>query len=222
MTPLTARNQAVLATVAGILAGAAVVGGIVAFRAEPDSGETVKAASSPSPSATPSAVEPGTGALQAAGIQYVSKKFGTKTADITIEAPAGWKYVKQDAYNAWFVGPEGTWRLRVDATANARDIDQALKTRERSLARSANRLKVLGREDGVQQTNWGPGMLRHRTLVYSYQSSDRGLRYVMNRFVAIGDAGRTAVEITVSGRPEDQTGLEAVLAQATATIVLAG
>ena len=220
---MTPRNQAVLATVAGVAVGAAIVGGVVALRDDPGGdGTAVKAASSPSPSASLPAPDPEAGPLEAAGIRYVSKKFGTRTADITLQVPAGWTYVKQDAYNAWFVGPEGTWRLRVDATANSRTIDQTLRARERSLERSTKGLKVIAREEGAQQTNWGPGSLTHRTLIYSYQNSDRGLRFVMNRFVALGDGGRTAVEITASGRPDDQTGLEAVLAQATATIVLAG
>ncbi len=221
---MSQRRNAVLAMVAGVLAGAVVVALILVLRG--GSGDKPVADSSPSRSVAPvetrTSADPAAGPLDPSALQFEKKKFGTKVADISLEVPKGWKYVRQDQYNAWFVGPGSTWRLRVDATANSRTIDEMMTARERSLRKSTKELKVLHRDKGSEQVAWSPGTLTHRTLTYTYLNADRGHRLVINRFVALGDGGRTAVEITTSGRPEDETGLDAVLAQATTTLILAG
>jgi hypothetical protein len=225
---MTPRNQALLATLAGVVVGAGVVGGVLAARSD-DSGAS-SSPSTPATSQTPTEPagptqpppDPEAGPLDPPAIKFVTKSFGTKTANITLDVPEGWKYKKQGDYNAWFVGPGSIWRLRVDASATSRTIDQQLAAREASLRKSTTGLKVLARERGSLATSWGPGTITHRTLIYSYANADKGLRYVMNRFIALGDGGRTAIEITTSGRPEDQSGLDAVLSQATSTLVLQG
>lgn len=217
------RRHALLAVLAGIVVGAVVVTVVALVRGGSDD---PVAGSSPTPSvASAQSVrppDPAGGPLDPAMLRFEARKFGTKSADIGIEAPKDWKYVRQDDYNAWFVGPGGTWRLRVDATANSHSIDQMLSTRERSLKSSTKDLNVLDRAKGTQSVTWSPGTLTYRTLVYSYISGDRGHRLVINRFIALGDGGRTAIELTTSGRPEDETGLTAVLEQATKTLVLSG
>lgn len=217
------RRHALLATLAGIVAGAVIVAVVALVRGGSDD---PVAGSTPTPSVASAQTvrppDPAGGPLDPAALRFEAKKFGTKTADIGLEVPKGWKYVRQDDYNAWFVGPSGAWRLRVDATANPRSIDQMLDARERSLKASTKDLNVLDRAKGTQDVSWGPGTLGYRTLVYSYTSSDRGHRLVINRFVALGDGGRTAIELTTSGRPEDETGLTAVLEQATKTLMLSG
>ncbi len=222
------RNQAVLATLAGVVVGAGAVGGVLAVRGgddpqasgTPSTSATNQTPSSPGPTQPPP--DPGAGPLDPPAITFVSKSFGTKTARITLDVPQGWPYKKQGDYNAWFVGPHSVWRLRVDATANSHSIDQQLAAREASLRKSTRGLKVMARERGSLETTWGSGTITYRTLIYSYENADRGLRFVMNRFIALGDSGRTALEITTSGRPEDQSGLDAVLSQATTTLVLEG
>ena len=217
------RRHALLATLAGILAGAAIVAVVALVRGgsdDPAAGPTPGPSVASAQSARPP--DPAGGPLDPAALRFEPRKFGTKAADIGLEAPKGWKYVRQDDYNAWFVGPSGTWRLRVDATANPRSIDEMLTARERSLKASTKDLTVLDRAKGTQDVSWSPGTLSYRTLVYSYTSSDRGHRLVINRFVALGDGGRTAIELTTSGRPEDETGLTAVLEQATRTLMLSG
>jgi hypothetical protein len=220
----TPRRHAVLATLAGVVAGAAIVAVIALVRGGSD--DDPAADRSPSQSVaqveTRGPPDPDSGPLDPSALEFEPKKFGTKVADITLEVPKGWKYVRQDEYNAWFVGPASAWRLRVDATANPRTIDQMMTARERSLRSTTKELKVLHRDKGTEEVAWSPGTLTHRTLTYTYLNTGRGHRLVINRFVALGDGGRTAVEITTSGRPEDETGLNAVLAQATTTLVLAG
>lgn len=220
---MSQRRNAALATVAGVLAGAIVVVLILVVRG--GSGDKSTTNSMPSrsvaPAETSQAPDQTAGPLDPSALQFEKKKFGTKTADIGLEVPKGWTYVRQNEYNAWFVGPGNTWRLRVDATANSRTIDEMMTARERSLQSSTKELKVLHRDKGSEEIAWSPGTLTHRTLTYTYLNSDRGHRLVINRFVALGDGGRTAVEITTSGRPEDETGLNAVLAQATTTLILA-
>ena len=221
---LSPRRHALLALLAGIVAGAAVVTLVVLVRG--GGSDDPVAGTSPSPSvASAQSVrppDPAGGPLDPAVLRFEAKKFGTKTADVGLEVPTGWKYIRQDDYNAWFVGPSGAWRLRVDATANPRSIDQMLVVRERSLKASTKDLNVVDRTKGSQTVTWSPGTLSYRTLVYSYTSSDRGHRLVINRFIALGDGGRTAIELTTSGRPEDETGLTTVLEQATRTLVLSG
>ncbi|HYU86138.1 MAG TPA: hypothetical protein VEK80_15165 [Kribbellaceae bacterium] len=225
---MTPRNQAVLATVAGVAVGGLIVAGVAALvggdRHEAGGTPSTTVSSETPASVTPTvpAPDPTAGPLDPPAIKFVTKTFGTKTAHIKLDVPDGWKYTRQDEYNAWFTGPHGIWRLRVDATANSHSIDQQLVLRERSLHKSTPSVKVFGREHGSQEVSWGPGMITYRTLIYSYTNKDKGLRFVMNRFIALGDSGRTAIEITTSGRPEDQAGLDAVLAQATATLVLQG
>lgn len=220
----SSRRFALLATLAGVVAGAALVSVVVLIRGSGSDDPMTGPSQSPSVASAQSVrpPDPAGGPLDPAALRFEPKKFGTKTADIGLEVPKEWKYVRQDDYNAWFVGPSGAWRLRVDATANPRSIDDMLTARERSLKASTKDLKVIDRAKGTQDVGWSPGTLSYRTLVYSYTSSDRGHRLVINRFIALGDGGRTAIELTTSGRPEDETGLTAVLEQATKTLVLSG
>jgi hypothetical protein len=219
---MTPRRHAVLATLAGLAAGAAIVAVVAVASGGPDPAPAggPSASASVAPAETNRAPDPAAGPLDPTSVVYERKQFGTKTATVALEVPKGWKYVKQDAYNAWFTGPDSIWRIRVDATANPKTIEQMMVARERSLKRSTRELTILHRAKDSHEITWGPGTLTHRTLAYSYLNNDRGHRLVVNRFIALGDGGRTAVEITASGRPEDEPGLAAVLTQATTTLVL--
>jgi hypothetical protein len=213
---MTPRRQAVTATLAGIAAGAAIVAVVAVVR--DDSGTPAAQHSSSVAPATVSMTppQPDAGPLSPTELRYERRTFGK----VALEAPKGWKYVKQGAGNAWFTGPDSVWRLRVDTSANPKTIDQMMTARERSLRSTTQELKILSRTKGSQEIAWSPGTLTHRTLTYSYLNKDRGHRLVINRFIALGDGGRTALEITASGRPEDEPGLAAALAQATTTLVL--
>lgn len=216
---MTPRRHAVTATVAGIAAGAAIVTVVVLVRGGSSDPGTPQAQSPSSASSVTPAAEPpkpAAGPLDATALSYERKTFGK----VTLEAPRGWKYLKQGGGEAWFTGPDGIWRLRVDSTPGPKTIDQLLSSREASLRKTTKELRILHKEKGSQEVAWAPGTLTHRTLTYSYLNNDRGHRLVINRFIALGDGGRTAIEITASGRPEDEAGLAAALNQATTTLVL--
>src|SRR6266545_221709 len=84
------RNQAVLATLAGVVVGAGAVGGVLAVRGgddpqasgTPSTSATNQTPSSPGPTQPPP--DPGAGPLDPPAITFVSKSFGTKTARITL------------------------------------------------------------------------------------------------------------------------------------------
>lgn len=77
--------------------------------------------------------------------------------------------------------------------ARARSIDEA-------------DLKVISRDGG--------------TLIYTYVDKTRGPRMGLSRWLPADDGKRSAIEITVGGRPQDEAGLRAVLDHATDTLQL--
>ncbi len=58
------------------------------------------------------------------------------------------------------------------------------------------------------------------TLVYTYTDKVRGPRMGMSRWIPVEGGRRSAIEITVGGRPQDQDALKAVLEHATETLQL--
>jgi hypothetical protein len=198
---LTPRHQALLATLAGMTVGVAVFGTVLAVNSATgdDSAQTVVT----SPTSTPS--QTATDGLQPGGLQFVAETFGTDRDPVTAEVPAGWK-TSQAGTRPRYVDPTGVWQVRFDARGSKLTPAALLEARQGSI--DEPNYKVLSSDN--------------TTLVYTYTDKARGPRMGLSRWIPAGDSGRSAVEITVGGRPQDEAGLRAVLERATETLKLPG
>lgn len=198
---LTPRHQALLMTLAGMTAGVVAFGTVVAVNGgNPFAAHDAPASIvTPSPSTTPSH---GNG-LAADGLQYVVQNFGTDNDPVSAEVPTGWKSA-QGGTRPKYLDPTGVWQLRFDTRGSKQSPDELVKNRERSI--DEKDLRVLNRDDGL--------------LVYTYTDKTRGPRMGLSRWISLDDGKSTAVEITVGGRPQDESGLRAVLQHATDTLKL--
>jgi hypothetical protein len=205
----TPRRQALLATLAGILAGVAVLGVVVVIRGV--SAPREQAASSPAPSA-PATSTPATGGdgLDVGRLTFSRRSVGDGTA---VEVPDGWKPDQPSANHVRYVDPSDTWLIRVDARAQQRTVAQMLAARERGV-RGAQDFRAVRRDSGKTDE------LVHRTLVYTYTNDSRVARMVMSRWISADGDVQTTVEITVGGRPQDEAGLQALLDRATESLEL--
>jgi hypothetical protein len=197
---LTPRHQALLATLAGMTVGVAVFGTVLAINR--DNGDNTAAHVVTTPSQTPSTPGPADG-LQAASLQYVAQTFGTKQSPVTAEVPAGW-VSSQAGTRPRFLDPTGVWQIRFDTRGSKQAPDAMVDARANSI--DEQDLTVISRTDG--------------TLVYTYTDKVRGPRMGMSRWIAAEGGRRSAIEITVGGRPQDQDALKAVLEHATDTLQL--
>lgn len=193
---LTPRHQALLATLAGMTVGVAVFGTVLVVNRDdpPDAKPDVV---NSQPTQTPSN---GTG-LQADSLQFTSQTFGSDDAPVTADLPTGWKST-QAGTRPRYLDPTGVWQVRFDARGSKQTPAQQVEARANSI--DEQDLKVLSRDNG--------------TLIYTYVDKVRGPRMGFSRFLPTADGKRTAMEITVGGRPEDEAGLRAVLERATDTL----
>ncbi|WP_432944495.1 hypothetical protein ACQPXM_03050 [Kribbella sp. CA-253562] len=196
---LTPRHQALLATLAGMTVGVAVFGTVLAINSATgqDSAQTV--VTSPTPTPTPIASD----GLQPDALQFAAETFGTEREPVTAEVPAGWK-TSQSGTRPRYVDPTGVWQIRFDARGSKQTPDALLEARQGSIDEPD--YKVISTDN--------------TTLVYTYTDRERGPRMGLSRWIAAGDSDRSAVEITVGGRPQDEAGLRAVLERATETLRL--
>ncbi|TCN39107.1 hypothetical protein EV644_10776 [Kribbella orskensis] len=197
---LTPRHQALLATLAGMTVGVAVFGTVLAINnaSSPDtSADTVR--TSPTPTPKPSATD----GLQPGSLQFTTASFGSDKAPITSEVPTGWKST-QGGLRPRYADPTGVWQIRFDARGSKQSPDKQVDARARSI--DEQDLKVISRDGG--------------TLIYTYVDKTRGPRMGLSRWLPADDGKRSAIEITVGGRPQDEAGLRAVLDHATDTLQL--
>ncbi|MFI7060595.1 hypothetical protein ACIBL3_06405 [Kribbella sp. NPDC050124] len=198
---LTPRHQALLMTLAGMTVGVAVFGGVLAINGDllgSDSQAGNVSSSKPAPS-TPSCTD----CLQADSLQYTLQTFGTKSDPVSAEVPNGWKST-QAGTRPRFVDPSGVWQLRFDTRGSSKSPDELVDSRARSI--DEQDLKVISRANG--------------TLIYTYVDETRGPRMGLSRWITQNGSQKTAVEITVGGRPKDEAALRAILEQATQTLQL--
>jgi hypothetical protein len=199
---LTPRHHALLATLAGMIAGTAVFGTVLAINGN-FSGDDKKSSqvASSQPPQTPSTGD----GLQADSLQFTSQPFGADDAPATAEVPSGWKSATGGT-RPKYVDPTGVWQIRFDTRGSSQSPDQLVSTRERSIEEPD--LKVISRDNG--------------TLIYTYTDKTRGPRMGLSSFRPSEDGKRTLAEITVGGRPQDEAGLRAVLQRATDSLQLSG
>ena len=216
---LTPRHQALLATLAGMTVGVAALGGYVAVRDSP-------VTAGPGPSVSSSAPgTPGAATLSIDSVSFERRSFGPSGAGISAEVPAGWTVDQRSSYDVRFYDPTGVWMVRFDGTTGGRNVTAQAVAKRNSVRREQD-FRVVREYGGTIAADWNAGGLTHRTLVYSYtntrdHAARRGPRLVMSRWISIDAGGRSAVEITVSGRPQDEAGLDALLTRSTETLFLA-
>ncbi|GAA1591623.1 hypothetical protein GCM10009789_52060 [Kribbella sancticallisti] len=197
---LTPRHQALLATLAGMTVGVAVFGTVLAINRDEAPAASPNVANS-QPTPTPSAGD----GLQADALQYTSQTFGSEDDPVTADVPTGWKST-QEGTRPRFLDPTGVWQLRFDARGSKQTPDEQVEARAKSI--DEQDLTVISRDNG--------------TLIYTYVDKVRGPRMGLSRWIPADGGKRTAVEITVGGRPQDEAGLRAVLERATDTLQLSG
>lgn len=203
---LTPRQQALLATLAGMTVGVAIFGTVLAINRDTTSESSSGVRSTPSASipTTPIATPPtpnGRAGLQADGLKYTLQTFGTDKVTFSVEVPEGWK-TSQPGTRPRFLDPTGVWQVRFDTRASRHSPAQSVKARVASI--DEQDLEVLSRD--------------HGTLVYTYTDKARGPRMGLSRWLPADNGNGSAIEITVGGRPQDEGGLRAVLDRATETV----
>lgn len=197
---LTPRHQALLATLAGMTVGVAVFGSVLAINSALGSDGTATTVVS-SPPAPPTPVAGG--GLQPGDLRYELQTFGSERAPISAEVPVGW-HRTQGGTRPRYVDPTGVHQVRFDARGSRQAPDEMVAARAGSIAEQD--LTVISRDNG--------------TLVYTYVDETRGPRMGLSRWLPADGGKRSAIEITVGGRPEDAAGLRAVLDHATETLQL--
>jgi hypothetical protein len=201
---LTPRHHALLATLAGMTVGVAVFGTVLAINHDPSSDSSTGALSTPSVSTSTTPATPGpTSGLQVDSLRYTVQTFGTDKVSVSVEVPEGWKSA-QTGTRPRFLDPTGIWQLRFDTRGSRQSPEQSVKTRAASI--DEQDLEVLSRDNG--------------TLVYTYTDQTRGPRMGLSRWLRADSGNGSAIEITVGGRPQDASGLRAVLDHATETLTL--
>lgn len=197
---LTPRHQALLATLAGMTVGMAVFGTVLAINRDDGGGTAAQVVTTPS--TTPGTPGP-TDGLQVASLKFVEQSFGTEKAPVTTEVPDGWVSA-QAGTRPRFMDPTGVWQIRFDTRGSKQTPDALVTARANSI--DEQDLNVISRSDG--------------TLVYTYTDKARGPRMGLSRWLPADGGKRSAIEITVGGRPQDQEALKAVLDRATDTLKL--
>jgi hypothetical protein len=196
---LTSRHQALLATLAGMTIGVAVFGTVLAINRGLNRDTSTTVVTTPSISTTPG---PSDG-LQGGSLQFAAQTFGSDNAPVTSEVPVGWKS-PQSGTRPRFADPTGVWQIRFDTRGSRQSPDELVTARAASI--EEQNLTVISRAGG--------------TLVYTYVDKIRGPRMGLSRWIAGADGKRSAIEITVGGRPQDEAGLRTVLDKATQSLQL--
>jgi hypothetical protein len=179
--------------------GVAVFGTVLAINRGPNGDNSTTTVTTPSTSTTPG---PSDG-LQAGSLQFAAQTFGSDGAPVTADVPVGWKSA-QSGTRPRFADATGVWQIRFDTRGSKQSPDELVTARAASI--EEQNLNVISRADG--------------TLVYTYLDKVRGPRMGLSRWIAATNGKRSALEITVGGRPQDEAGLRAVLDKATASLQL--
>jgi hypothetical protein len=165
-------------------------------------------------------------ALNPASLSYTYKCWGHGShCNVSVYAPKGWKFTQLSRTQAKFTDSSNTWMLRVDGGLNGKvSTNTAAQQRVKAL-HGVPGLKIVSRAHGAVTSKvvWSTPPVAYTTLTYTYRDGARGQRWVSTRFVDTYTNGRHAyIEITVAGRPQDQAGLNHVLAEATQRVALVG
>lgn len=174
------------------------------------------------PTTSASTPIPTAGPALAQRVPYAERRFRSSGRPLEfetwLEAPKDWSF-RSTGY-AKAESAAGPWQLDIEVfpgAANTQAFD--LSTRLKRLLGSPG-LRVISKTPGVLR--FEDGVRDYTTLTYTYTSSS-GTRLVMSRWLELTgiDGQRIShAELTVSGRPQDSAGLQAVLMRATNTLTV--
>ena len=165
-------------------------------------------------------------ALNPASLSYTYKCWGhVGNCNVAVYAPKGWKFSRLGMYEAKFTDSSNTWMLRVDGGLDGKvSVNTAAQQRVKAL-HGVPGLKIVSRAHGTvaSKVGWTAPPVAYSSITYTYRDGARGQRWVTTRFLDTFDYGKRAyIEVTVGGRPQDQAGLNRVLAEATQRVALVG
>ncbi|WP_329482670.1 hypothetical protein OG555_10755 [Kribbella sp. NBC_01484] len=165
-------------------------------------------------------------ALNPAGLSYKYKCWGhVGNCNVSVYAPTGWKFTRLGLYEAKFTDSSNTWMLRVDGGLDGKvSVNTASQQRVKAL-HGVPGLKIVTRAHGTVKSKvpWTAPPVAYTSITYTYRDGARGQRWVTTRFIDTLEHGKRAyIEVTVAGRPQDQAGLNRVLAEATQRVALVG
>jgi hypothetical protein len=146
---------------------------------------------------------------------------GERPVDLSIRAPRGWQLTKSPKSPAEvkFLDPLKERGVRVESVfppdlTTAQSRDQLLVDLQKSQP-PENDLRILSQTDGQVEANGRSRAVS--TLIYTY-IPNKTRRYVIVRWIATGGDDLATVEMSVTGLPQDATGLASVLGEATRTV----
>jgi hypothetical protein len=218
---LTARvltGTAIISAAAGLLLGVVPSDAVPARTASAPATATATGAATATAHAKP--------ALKPASLQFSSKCWGRANhCYVLVHAPKGWKFSQLSLLQAKFTDSSDTWMLRVDGGLGGKvSTSRAAQQRVKALY-GVPGLKTVSVTHGstASKVGWDAPRVAYSAVTYTYRDGARGQRWVSTRFVDTYANGRLAqIEITVAGRPQDQAGLNKVLAEATQRVALVG
>ena len=143
-------------------------------------------------------------------------------ATVSLHIPAGWRLTPQASSDeVRFTDPAGKRWIRVESGFAVErppaDSMSILVTNLRTSQPPENALTILSRRSGQLSDRDGDGVRNISTLEYTY-IPNQSVRYVFVRWIGFGPAGDAAVEMSVTGLPQDSKALAEVLANASSTV----
>lgn len=141
---------------------------------------------------------------------------------VSLHIPAGWRLTPQASSDeVRFIDPAGKRWIRVESGFAVErppaDSMSILVTNLRTSQPPENALTILSRRSGQLSDRDGDGVRNISTLEYTY-IPNQSVRYVFVRWIGFGPAGDAAVEMSVTGLPQDSKALAEVLARASSTV----
>jgi hypothetical protein len=158
-------------------------------------------------------------ALTPAQVKYVHQSWGDPKTElgVVILAPKGWNMVKLSTFEAKFTSSNKLWNLRVNGVYQGATPVAKVVAQKKAALQGVKGYKLISQTNGsMKATNPSfEGVVFHyTTLVYSYTDGNT-TRLVVDRFTNAFGANTTDLELSAGGRPQDRSGLEAVVNTAT-------
>lgn len=215
-----------------VLLAAAVVGGAGGYgvgeltapdrTGAEDPGSSISKIGSSDPVPVKTAVPDRTKALRSADLRYKAQQFVATRAvksRVKVEVPKSWAFTQPEADEGRYTDPEHKRWIRVEA---------GFTPIQSPVAAMAQRIRDLGNVDPMQdlrivdkRSGWVDHVdgqkVAYSTLSYTY-IPQTVRRHVMVRWISFGTADRAAVEISITGLPQDSEALLRVLQRATVTV----
>lgn len=227
----------------GLVAGVALVGVAAGFGAglltqedpRTGTGPVLPMAAAPTPVTTPSTTpvarktpvpddEPAldTGDLSYRTVDFRLTKAPHAPVRVRLEVPQDWKYQRIDDQTDQirYVDPTGKRWIRIESGFLIErppvDSMNELVTTLRTSVAPENDLRIEGRD--VKALAGEKGDSRNvATVRYSYIPNQRRLQVIV-RWVGYGAPGNVAVELSITGLPQDKEALTAIMDQASLTV----